>query len=92
LIRSASDLIDLDHANYQYVAARLLLFSLRKGLYGRTRELPSLREHITKLAYQGLYDKEIFDKYSAEEIDKVDSFIDHDRDFMFTYAGLRQVC
>ena len=92
LIRSASDLIDLDHANYQYVAARLLLFSLRKGLYGRTRELPSLRDHITKLAYQGLYDKEIFDKYSVEEIDKVDSFIDHDRDFMFTYAGLRQVC
>ena len=28
LIRSASDLIDLDHPNYQFVAARLLLFSL----------------------------------------------------------------
>jgi ribonucleoside-diphosphate reductase alpha chain len=91
LIRSASDLIDLDHPNYQYVAARLLLFSLRKGLYGRTRELPSLSEHITKLAYQGLYDKEIFDKYSAEEIDRVGAFIDHDRDYLFTYAGLRQV-
>jgi ribonucleoside-diphosphate reductase alpha chain len=91
LIRSASDLIDLDHPNYQYVAARLLLFSLRKGLYGRTRELPTLNEHITKLAYQGLYDKEVFQKYSSEEIDRADSFIDHDRDFMFTYAGLRQV-
>ena len=30
LIKSASDLIDLDHVNYQYVAARLLLFSVRK--------------------------------------------------------------
>ena len=52
LIRSASDLIDLEHPNYQFVAARLLLFSLRKQLYGRMRELPTLEEHVTKLAYQ----------------------------------------
>ena len=91
LIRSASDLIDLDHPNYQFVAARLLLFQLRKSLYGRTRELPTLCDHITKLAYQDLYDREIFDKYSIEEIVKAESFLDHDRDFKFTYAGLRQV-
>ena len=29
LIRSASDLISLENPNYQYVASRLLLFSLR---------------------------------------------------------------
>ena len=91
LVRSASDLIDLDHSNYQYVAARLLLFSLRKSLYGRTSELPSLIDHITQLAYDGPYDKTIFSKYSQEEIEKVDSFIDHNRDYLFTYAGLRQV-
>jgi ribonucleoside-diphosphate reductase alpha chain len=91
LIRSASDLIDLDHPNYQYVAARLLLFSLRKQLFGRMHETPSLEEHITNLAFQDLYDKDIFDKYSLEEIRKVDSFVDHERDFLFTYAGLRQV-
>ena len=91
LIRSASDLIDLDHPNYQFVKARLLLFQLRKQLYGRTRELPSLSDHITKLAYQDLYDREIFDKYSIEEINKAETFLDHDRDFKFTYAGLRQV-
>jgi len=91
LIRAASDLIDLDHPNYQYVAARLLLFSIRKSLYGRTSEIPSLQDHVTKLAYQGLYDKEIFVKYSQEEIEKVDTFVDHHRDYLFTYAGLRQV-
>ena len=91
LIRSASDLIDLDHPNYQFVAARLLLFAVRKQLYGKMRELPSLEEHVTKLAYQDLYDKDIFVKYSKEEIAKADSFIDHSRDFLFTYAGLRQV-
>ena len=91
LVRSASDLIDLDHPNYQFVAARLLLFSLRKSLYGRTSKLPSLIDHITQLAYDGPYDKTIFSKYSQEEIEKVNGFIDHDRDYLFTYAGLRQV-
>ena len=91
LIKSASDLIDLDHPNYQFVAARLLLFSLRKSLYGGRRELPTLIDHITKLAYDDHYDKDIFTKYSKEEIEKVETYIDHDRDFLFTYAGLRQV-
>ena len=91
LIKSASDLIDLEHPNYQYVAARLLLFSLRKQLYGVMRDHPSLVDHIQKLCYDHIYDKEIFSKYSLEEIQKVETFIDHDRDYLFTYAGLRQV-
>ncbi len=91
LIKSASDLIDLDHPNYQFVAARLLLFSLRKRMFGKMHELPNLTDHITKLAYDNIYDKDIFIKYSLEDILKVETFIDHDRDFMFTYAGLRQV-
>ena len=91
LIKSASDLIDLDHPNYQYVAARLLLFSVRKSLYGKIRELPLLEKHIYSCTNLEVYDKEIFGKYSKEEIDKANGFIDHDRDFLFTYAGLRQV-
>jgi ribonucleoside-diphosphate reductase alpha chain len=91
LIRSASDLIDLDHPNYQFVAARLLLFALRKNLYGKMKELPHLEEHIIQCVQREIYDNDIFNKYSKEEIDRVNSFIDHDRDFLFTYAGLRQV-
>jgi ribonucleoside-diphosphate reductase alpha chain len=91
LIRSASDLIDLDHPNYQYVAARLLLFAVRKQLYGKMKELPSLDQHIYNCVNMEVYDNDIFNKYSKEEIEKVDSFIDHDRDYLFTYAGLRQV-
>jgi len=91
LIRSASDLIDLDHPNYQFVAARLLLFSVRKQLYGRMKELPNLEQHIYACVNGEVYDNEIFTKYSKEEIDKANSFIDHDRDYLFTYAGLRQV-
>ena len=91
LIKSASDLIDLDHPNYQFVASRLLLFSVRKSLYGKIRELPTLESHIYSCVNQEVYDSDIYTKYSKEEIEKLDSYIDHSRDFMFTYAGLRQV-
>jgi ribonucleoside-diphosphate reductase alpha chain len=92
LIRSASDLIDLEHPNYQFVAARLLLFTLRKQVFQNKKgDAPSLRDHIQKCAYNDHYDKQIFEKYSLEEIDKVNTFIYHDRDMLFTYAGLRQV-
>ena len=76
LVRSASDLIDLDHPNYQFVAARLLLFNLRKQVFGnKTGEAPHLSEYITKMAYANRYDRQIFEKYSLEEIDKVNSFV-----------------
>ena len=91
LIRSASDLIDLDHPNYQFVAARLLLFATRKQLYGRMYEFPSVKQHVEQCIKIGVYDAEILDLYSDEEYDKLQSFIDHDRDYLFTYAGLRQV-
>ncbi len=91
LIRSASDLIDLDHPNYQFVAARLLLFSLRKQLFGRMHQCPTIKEHVLRAVNKGVYDAEILDLYSDEDFDKLETFIDHDRDYLFTYAGLRQV-
>ena len=91
LIRSASDLIDLEHPNYQFVAARLLLFAVRKQLYGKMQELPHLENHIMDCVSAEVYDSDVYNKYSKEEIDTVNSFIRHDRDYLFTYAGLRQV-
>jgi len=91
LIRSASDLISLEAPNYQYVAARLLLFSIRKKIFGGTIDIPHLEDHINNCVSLKIYDHQIYDYYSKEDIDKVNSYIDHDRDFLFTYAGLRQV-
>ena len=91
LIKSASDLIDLDHPNYQYVAARLLLFSVKKSLYGRMHDTPDLREHVEKCVWNGIYDSEILKSYDEEEFDKLQGIIDHERDYLFTYAGLRQI-
>ena len=91
LIKSANDLISLDHPNYQFVAARLLLFSLRKKLFHKLWEHPTLLEQINTCIKTGVYDKDILNKYTTAEIDRLNGFIDHERDYSFTYAGLRQV-
>ena len=91
LIRSASDLISEEHPNYQYVAARLLLFGLRKAVHGHPEILPPLSKHIKGCVDKGVYDGTIVNRYSEEEWNRIDSFVDHERDYLFTYAGLRQV-
>jgi len=93
LIRSASDLIDLETPNYQFVAARLLLFGLYKQVFGPSwnQGFPHIYNHLMQGACSGIYDKLLPSRYSEEEWDKINSWIDHDRDFLFTYAGLRQV-
>ena len=93
LVRSASDLIDLENPNYQFVAARLLLFGLYKQVFGGDWKhgFPSLGAHLCEGITKGIYDKELASKYSDEEWSKLNSWIDHHRDYLFTYAGLRQV-
>ncbi len=92
LIRSANDLITLENPNYQYVAARLLLFGLRKEVYkGHPDKHPTLRSHVDLCIEKGLYDSSIVKKFTDKEWELLDSYIDHDRDYLFTYAGIRQV-
>ena len=93
LVRSASDLISLDNPNYQFAAARLLLYGVNKQVFGPSwvESYPSVLDHCYSCVEKGVYDKEILDKYSYEEWTKINSWIDHDRDMLFTYAGLRQV-
>ena len=90
LVRSANDLISLDAPNYQTAAARLLSYSINKEVFGRYESI-SLREMIDLNIDRGVYDKEILEWYSDEEIDRLDSYIHHKRDENFTYAGMRQV-
>ena len=91
LVSSASNLIDLEHPNYQFVAARLMLFALRKQVYGKLHELIPVKEQVERCVAAGVYDDEILSLYSDEEFAEFDRIIDHDRDYIFTFAGLRQV-
>lgn len=91
LVKSAYDLISTDNPNYTYVAARLRLFALRKEVWQGT-DAPKLINLVKKNVGAGVYDKAFLDYYTEEEIEKIESFIKHDRDLDFTYAGLRQCC
>ena len=95
LIKSASDLISLETPNYQYVAARLLLFQVRKIVFNTkwkdSKIYPPLKDIVTRNINYGVYDEKLITYYDDAEWDKLDSFMKHDRDLLFTYAGLRQV-
>jgi len=91
LIKSAADLISLETPNYQFVAARLLLFSLRKQVIDKLWDHPHIYKHVIAGVEKGVYDKEILNQYDKKDFDRMELWIDHDRDYTFTYAGLRQV-
>ena len=91
LIKSAADLISLENPNYQYVAARLLLFSLRKQVIDKLWDHPHIYNHVKKCIEKGVYDSSILDSYERKDFDRMENWINHNRDYDFTYAGLRQV-
>ena len=91
LIKSAADLIDLNNPNYSYVASRLLLYSLRKQVVKKLWDHPHFYDHTKKCVELGVYDKEIFDNYQRKDFDRMENWLNHNRDYDFTYAGLRQV-
>ena len=90
LVRSANDLITLENPNYQYVAARLLLYGIYKDVYGGF-DKTSLLEMVKKNIERRVYDSAILDSYTEEEFDKMEKYLKHNRDENFTYAGLRQI-
>lgn len=91
LIKSANDLTSPQNPNYQYVASRLLNMSLRKDLWERYDSPPSLYDHICNNVHHEVYDVELFNKWTKDEIEEIEQSIDHDRDYLFTYAGLQQL-
>ena len=89
LIKSASELISEHTPNYQFVAARLISYKLRKEVYGDYKPWPLAHLIIENISRE-VYDGAIMENYSREEIDELDSYIKHDRDDTFTYAGMEQ--
>ena len=89
LIKSAAELISEHTPNYQFVAARLISYKLRKEVYGDYTPWP-LKQLIIENVSRGVYDGGIMENYSPEEIDELDAYIKHDRDDTFTYAGMEQ--
>ena len=95
LVKSASDLISLESPNYQFVAARLLLFGIQKQVFNtkwKDSEIyPPLKDIIQRNIDIGVYDDDILKWYKEDELDQLDKYIKHSRDLTFTYAGLQQI-
>ncbi|SFV85912.1 Ribonucleotide reductase of class Ia (aerobic), alpha subunit [hydrothermal vent metagenome] len=90
IIKSAADLISIEAPDYQYLAARLAIFHLRKKSF-KSFTPPALLSHVKKLTKAGIYDKEILDKYSEQEINELGEYLDHERDMKFSYAAVKQL-
>jgi len=90
IIKSAADLISPESPDYQFLAARLAVFHLRKKAFGQF-EPPKLYDHVTKLVELGKYDMHILQDYTREELDIMDTYIDHWRDMNFSYAAVKQL-
>ena len=90
IIKAAADLISEETPDYQYLAARLAIFHLRKKAYGQF-EPPALYDHVVKMVESGRYDQHLLADYSEEEFAEMDSFIEHRRDLDFSYAAVKQL-
>ena len=90
IIKAAADLISVESPDYQYLAARLAIFHLRKIAFGQF-EPPHLYDHVIKLTNEGKYDAHILQDYNKEEFDLLNGFIDHNRDMTFSYAAVKQL-
>ncbi len=90
IIKAAADLISCDAPDYQYLAARLAIFHLRKKAWGQF-EPPALADHVTRMVAMGKYDKHLLEDYQTEEFQQMDRFIDHWRDMRFSYAAVKQL-
>ena len=90
IIKSAADLISETTPDYQYLAARLAIFHLRKIAYNKFTP-PHLYDHVKKLTDAGKYDEHILADYSREEFDELEEYLDHWRDMNLAYAAVEQM-
>ncbi len=90
IIKSAADLISEETPDYQYLAARLSVFHLRKKAYGQF-EPPALYDHVVNLVESGKYDQHLLSDYSKSEFEHMATFMDHSRDLNFSYAAMKQL-
>lgn len=90
IIKSAADLISETTPDYQYLAARLAIFHLRKIAYNKFPP-PHLYDHVKTLTDAGKYDEHILADYSRAEFDELEAYLDHWRDMNLAYAAVEQM-
>ena len=90
LVRAAVELTSPQTPLWEFIAARFLLFSFRTKLSSvlSAKGISGFYDKVRFLTDAGLYGEYILENYSMRELEEAASFIDDDRDKLFTYSGL----
>lgn len=89
LTKAAADLICEATPNYQYVAGRLLSYDMRKMAWGGMAP-PKLYDHVVKMVTKGFYSPDLLEAYDEAAWNKMNEFIDHDRDLKMSHIGVAE--
>ena len=90
LIKASVELTAQDAPDWEFIAARLLMlqFKLKLKTELEKRQIHSFYEKIKYLENEGLYGTYICETYSRDELEEAASFINEERNKLFTYSAL----
>ena len=93
LIDGAISLISTEAPDWSLVAGRLEVYNLQREIfkaYKITYDTP-LYDFIQEMCDKGLYDKVILEKYTQDEINKINAFLNVDYDFNLNIASAKNL-
>ncbi len=90
LIKAAVELTTQEAPRWEFIAARLEFFKFEQELQPVWQALAvhSFSEKVRWLTDEKLYGSYISENYTADELDEAASWIDKNRNLLFTYSGL----
>lgn len=90
LIRAASELTSKEGPDWEIIAARFLMHEIDLEIE-RNEERFDIYDFKSKVEYltqAGLYGEYILENYSSDDLDELESYLNKDRDKLFTFSGL----
>ncbi|KGN97174.1 ribonucleoside-diphosphate reductase subunit alpha [Porphyromonas sp. COT-290 OH3588] len=93
LTKAAVELITPEAPNWEFIASRLLLMQIERGIYREEAKLyiDSFYGKISYLTDQNLYGRYILEHYTKSEVEELGRYLDSSRDYLLTYSSLHLV-
>ncbi|MGL4950467.1 MAG: ribonucleotide reductase N-terminal alpha domain-containing protein, partial [Mycoplasma sp.] len=89
LIKSAANKISRIYPEFELIASKLLLLKIYKESWNiKKTRYPNFAEVVEEGVKRKKYSHDVYDAYSSDEINQIGSFIEQERDFLFTYKSL----
>ncbi|KGN84666.1 ribonucleoside-diphosphate reductase subunit alpha [Porphyromonas sp. COT-290 OH860] len=93
LTKAAVELITPEAPNWEFIASRLLLMQIERGISREEAKLyiDSFYGKISYLTDQNLYGRYILEHYTKSEVEELGRYLDSSRDYLLTYSSLHLV-